>query len=273
MGDPQFARRGYARTRMLAIACASWACLVPHGAHADLIVAPGGLTNLASGVMDLSCTDVIVSGTLHVNSGSLRNVRNLTIQAGGLIDGGSGLIAVSGNWSNTGSFVAGTSTVNFGGLCTAGAVTISGDTTFFGASFAPATGRSYVFAVGSTQTITSLLQIVGTGANPIQFRSSASGQVAFINLLNGGTQQIQHVGVSDVWATGQWLAPFQTNEGGSGNARRWFGTPSGGGGAGVASIPTVGNAVLAALVVLLAATGAWIITRRARARPVSQERT
>jgi hypothetical protein len=115
--------------------------------------------------------------------------------------------------------------------------------------------------------VTSVLEISGTASNPIQFRSSAAGQVAFINLLIGGTQLIQHVGVTDVWATGQWLAPFQTNEGGGGNAHRWFGTPGGGGGGGgggvSTAIPTLGNAALAALAALLAAAGSWFARQRA----------
>ena len=256
--------------RLAALACA---CVVAAAARADLIVPTNGVTSLNAGVADLSCTDVVVAGALNVNTGSLRNVRNVTIQPGGVINGGSGVIEVAGNWSNSGSFVAGTSTVNFRELCGAGAATISGDTTFFGASFVSAVGRNYVFAVGSTQTITSLLQITGTSANPIQFRSSSPGQVAFINLLNSGTQQIQHVGVTDVWATGQWLAPFQTNEGGGGNAHRWFGVPNGGGGGTSQQIPTLDHWALAALVALLAATGAWIARRRAKARAASQERS
>ena len=82
-----------------------------------------------------------------------------------------------------------------------------------------------MFQVGTTQTIAGVLQILGTTDNPIQFRSSAPGQVANINLLPGGTQSILHVGVTDVWATGQHLAPDQTNEGGGGNAVNWFGAP------------------------------------------------
>ena len=273
IGDPTVGEGVCAHMRALAFVCAYCACFLSSGAHADLIVPASGQTSLSAGVVDLSCTDVIVSGTLKINSGSLKNVRNLTIQAGGVVEGGSGLIEVGGNWSNSGSFVAGTGTVNFRELCAAGVATISGNTTFYGASFVSAIGRNYVFAVGSTQTITSLLRITGTGANPIKFSSSASGQVAYINLLNNGTQQIQHVGVTDVWATGQWLAPFQTNEGGGGNANRWFGTPSGGGAARQTRIPTIENGALAALMVLLAATGAWLTRRRARTRAASQERT
>jgi hypothetical protein len=49
------------------------------------------------------------------------------------------------------------------------------------------------------------LEITGTAPQPIQFRSSVPGQVAFINLTGTGTQQIVHVGVTDVGGGAQQL--------------------------------------------------------------------
>lgn len=229
-------------------------------AHADLIVPANSVVNLGSGTVDLACTDVIVAGTLQLASGSVLNARHVTIQAGGTIDGGSGFVTLGGNWTNAGQFIPGTSAVRFRDLCALTSATITGNTTFSTASFVTAIGKNYVFAVGSTQIINDLLEIAGTTALPIQFRSSVAGQVAFVNLMASGVQQIQHVGVTDVWATGQWLAPALTNEGGGGNANRWFG-----GGpvpAAAAPIPTLSDAMLVALVALLAATGAWLLRGR-----------
>ena len=197
---------------------------VMHAAHADLVVPSGGQYATGGGQTDLACTDVVVAGTLFVAGGSLVNVRHLTIQPGGTIEGGSGVIQLGGNWSNSGTFVAGTSTVRFIESCGLTSVTVDGSTAFFNASFVSTTGKTYTFAVGTTQTIAGMLEILGTAGNPIQFRSSTPGQVANINLLSGGTQSILHVGVTDVWATGQHLAPNQTNEGGGGNASNWFGS-------------------------------------------------
>ncbi len=73
--------------------------------------------NLASGTVDLACTDLIVAGTLQIASGSVLNARHVTIQAGGTIDGGTGILAVGGNWANTGQFIPGTSQVRFRDLC------------------------------------------------------------------------------------------------------------------------------------------------------------
>jgi hypothetical protein len=254
---------GSARPRVsVRLAVVMWTCLLAAVARADLIVPANSQTSVNNGVVDLSCTDVVVAGTLNVDTGALKNVRNLTIQPGGVVNGGSGLIEIGGNWSNSGNFVAGSSTVNFRELCGAGPATISGNTTFSAVSFVSAIGRTYTFTVGSTQTITTLLQISGTQANPIQFKSSSSGQVASINLLTGGTQQIQNVGVTDVWATGQWLAPLGHNAGGGGNAQRWFGNPVIGGAAKATPIPTLDYGALAALATFLAVAGAWLARRR-----------
>ena len=57
---------------------------------------------------------------------------------------------------------------------------------------------------------------------PIQIASTVPGSAAFLNLLPSGTQSIADVGVSDVRATGQHLAPAGHNEGGAGNDNGWF---------------------------------------------------
>ncbi len=243
---------------LLACALALAALVAVRPAHADLVVPAGAVVSLASGTVDLSCTDVIVAGTLQLGAGSVANARHVTILAGGTIDGGSGILTLGGNWSNSGQFIAGSSAVRFRDVCSLAFATISGGTTFSTASFVTAAGRNFVFAVGTTQTVNDVLEIGGTAGLPIQFRSGSAGQVAYINLIAAGTQLIQHVGVTDVWATGQWLAPTLTNEGGGGNANRWFG----GSGPGAAAIPTVGDAMLLALAALLAASGLGALRRK-----------
>ncbi len=234
-----------------------WLAGVSH-VRADLIVPAGGIVNVNGATIDLACTDLVVGGTLNVAAGSIVNVRNAAILPGGIVDGGSGLIAVGGDWTNNGQLLAGTGTVRFSDLCSLTGATITGSTTFFNARFVSTFGKTYRFAVGSTQTIAGILEIAGSAAQPIQFRSTAAGQVANLALLPAGVQQIQHVGVSDVWATGQWLAPYLTNEGGSGNARRWFGIPDDV----VAPIPATDPMTAALLAMLLAATGVWVMRRR-----------
>lgn len=235
--------------------------------RADLIVPSGATTELNGGTVDLACTDVVVAGTLALGSGALRNVRHLTIQAGGTVAGNSGTIEIGGDWHNSGAFVAGSSHVQFRDLCGSTAGTVSGSTTFAGASFVSTSGKTYVFAPGTTQTITGVLEIAGTGPLPVQFRSGAAGQVANIDLQSGGSQQIQHVGVTDVWATGQWLAPGLTNEGGEGNASRWFGTPQA---VLPTAIPATTPASLALMALSIAVFALFALRRREPARAVGR---
>jgi hypothetical protein len=197
-------------------------------ATAQTVVPTGASLALNGGGLDLAGTGLQISGLFSVAGGSVDNAANIAIAAGGALDGGSGQIAVLGDWSNAGSFLAGGSTVDF--VDGAASSQISGSTSFANASFVSSTGKNYIFAVGSTQTISGLLTINGTAAQPIQFRSTSAGQVANIDLLAGGSQNIADVGVSDVHATGQHLAPTLTNDGGTGNALGWFAAVSGGGG-------------------------------------------
>jgi len=256
---PPIATRRGGRTHRTALAFLL-GCFAAAGARADLDVPAGGQYILDAGVTDLACTNVTVAGTLLVQSGSLINVRHLTIQPGGTIDGGSGIIELGGDWANSGTFTSGTGQVNFRDLCGLTSVVISGSTTFHDLSFVSSIGKNHSFVTGTTQTVAGELEIVGTAPNPLQFRTTSSGVTAFIDLVPGGTQAIQHVGVTDVWATGQWLAPLLTNEGGGGNANRWFGMPM----VAPTRIPTLGDAALALAALMLALAGAMDLRRRVR---------
>ena len=195
-------------------------CVAP-AAIAQLAIPSGGALALDGGSLNLAGTDAQIGGLLSLGGGQLDNAGSIAILASGTLDAGSGQLMLSGNWSDAGSFLAGTSSVDFidGSISSA---QVLGNTTFANLSLVSATGKNYIFGAGSTQTIAALLTIAGTAAQPIQFRSSAAGQAANINLLPGGSQSIVHIGVSDVHATGQHLAPNLSNEGGSGNATGWF---------------------------------------------------
>jgi len=213
---------------------------------------------LSGGTLNLGGADLQVAGTLGLGSGAITNARNVSTLSGGAFNAGSGNVTLFGNWSGLGSFAAGSSSVNFidGGLSSA---QLSGSTTFNAASFVSTTGKSYLFPVGLTQTFNSSLTILGTSAAAIQFKSSAPGQIASVNLLPGGTQNIDFVGVSDVHSTGQHLAPTKTNDGGTGNALGWFGALASGA---VRPAPMLSIPALC----LLALAVAMIATRQARRR-------
>lgn len=192
------------------------------GALATAVDVPGGATlALAGGQLDAGGGDVALAGTLQLGSGQLSDVGQFQVTGTGDAELDSGQVTLFGNWINAGTINAGTSQVAFvdGGAAVSA---VMGATTFAAVSFVSATGKRYRFQSGTTQTVTGALTIAGTQAAPIQFDVTQAGSVANIDLVAGGSQNIVHVGVSDVHATGEHLAPTQHNEGGSGNATGWF---------------------------------------------------
>lgn len=196
--------------------------LLSAAAHAQVTVPVGAAVQLNGGSIDLGGNDLVVGGSLSIGAGAIDAGHGIAIAASGVIDAGTGSLSVSGDWSNAGVFVPGSSLVTFEDGVEA-LSNYSGNTRFHDAAFVSAAGKTHAFAVGSTQEFDGLLRILGTAALPIQITSSAAGQVAFFNLLPGGTQDIHFVGVSDVHAIGQPLAPDETNQGGAGNDVGWFG--------------------------------------------------
>jgi hypothetical protein len=67
-------------------------------AGADQRIGAGGLVSQGNNNVDLSCTDLIIAGTLNVNQATYVNVRNVNILAGGVLNGGSGSITYSGSF-------------------------------------------------------------------------------------------------------------------------------------------------------------------------------
>ena len=220
--------------------------------RADWQIPAGADVQLSGGHVELGGTDLLVSGTLALGTGSIDLVRAISITPGAVVDAGSGSLELAGTWSNLGSFLAGTSTVRFvdGAQAQSGLI---GDTVFHGLSFISSTGKTCVLAVASTQSIEGLLTILGTPAQAIQIASAAAGQVAYMNLLPTGTQNIHDVGVSDVHAIGQPQAPDESNQGGSGNDLGWFGNTEFVEGIPLPILSPRWLAVLGALLILLVA--------------------
>jgi hypothetical protein len=225
-------------------------CTFSSYVQAQIHVPAGAQLTIGSGAIDAAGTDLMVDGQVQVESGSLVGLRHVEIASGGLLDNGSGVIALAGDWLNAGTFLGASGQVNFvdgPGLISA---SIVGNSDFANLAFSSATGKEFSFLVGSVQSIAGQLTILGLAGTPLQFRSSIPGQVASINLLPGGTQTIAHVGVSDVYAIGQPLAPDQRNEGGSGNDSGWFGNVLLGQ---MTELPSLSPAALILLAFLLAA--------------------
>lgn len=189
-------------------------------ASADIRLPAGATLELGTGTLDAAGGDVESSGTVRLGSGQLLGVRDFRVLAG-LADLGAGLLRLAGDLENRGTLASGTSRVELrdGGDPESW---ILGNSHFAALSLASASGKRFRLESGSTQRVTTLLEILGNGL-PVQIDVTSPGSVAFIDLLDGGDQNIANVGVSDVYAIGQPLAPEQTNQGGNGNDQGWFG--------------------------------------------------
>ncbi len=201
---------------------------------------------LLSAVLQPVLADVRIpaGASISLGSGSLNNVGSVVI--GGILDAGNGSITLDGDWTRSGTFLPGTSTVSFvdGGFVQS---TFSGDTAFHALSLVSGSGKTYVIESARTLSVDAGLTIRGVSGSPIQVASSDPSRVAFVDLAASGTQDIEFVGVSNVHATGQALAVDQSNQGGSGNDIGWFGSLP----LSARSIPTLSTMAMLILALLM----------------------
>jgi hypothetical protein len=196
--------------------------LLASPAFGAISVGNGGVLSLGDGALDLAGGNLTVDGQFQVANGSVVEAGDVVIN--GALDGGNGALSLRGDWINNGSFNAGSGQVSFTDDAGSSAQII-GNTTFYGLSLLSSAGGAFVLQSGTVQRVISSLVIQGAGSAPVQIESSNPPQIAGLLLEPGGSQNIADVGVSKVYATGQPLAPNQTNQGGAGNDRGWFGLP------------------------------------------------
>ena len=142
---------------------------------------------------------------------------SMTIDTGATYEiSGSGLLQVSGNWSNSGTLTANTSTVEFIGT---GESQVLGNSTFYDLT-CTVPGKTLKFEAGKTQTINNTLTLSGIAGTPLILRSTQDGTQWLIEPL--GTKNITCVDVKDSKnITTAYIMP--TNSFNSGNTSRWFG--------------------------------------------------
>ncbi|MEO8672994.1 MAG: hypothetical protein ABI411_16880 [Tahibacter sp.] len=253
--------RRFSRAGFLWWAVAASAMFSGQLAVADIVIPAGAQWRVGDGAVKAGGADLRVAGQMQVQTGDVLGLRHLDVQPGGSVDNGSGVIQLAGDWRNAGNFTGASGGVQFVdglGLTTA---QVTGSSAFFDVSFLSSIGKRYVFVVGSVQSVAGLLGISGVTGAPIQFASSTAGQFASIDLLPSGTQNIAHIGVSDVHAVGQALAPTLINEGGTGNDNGWFG------GGGPTIPPTPAPTLSPLSMMLLIALLAMLVRRRFSTQP------
>jgi len=166
------------------------------------------------------------NGELRLNGSAVDINGNLFIQDGlgnNVIDAGSATINVSGDWNNSDTFTAGTSSVILDGTGQA----LNGSTTFYNLTKTVSSADTLTFAAGSTQTITGTATLQGTSGQLLSLRSSATPSRWNLNLASGASKAISYVDVQDGDASGSDAAllpvnpPYSVD---SGNNVSWFGS-------------------------------------------------
>jgi hypothetical protein len=221
--------------RLARVAAAAALLASSLAASAAVTVGSGSSLSLGSGSLDLGEHDLGVAGSLAAGTGLVDRVRDLTIQPGGVLNGESAAIQVCGDWSNAGTFTAGTSLVRFLDGCGRSSTAFTGNTTFFNLTLTSGFGRLFSFAAGSTTTVGNFLSVQGASGSLLQVRSSVPGSEAFLDLQGGSSAEF--VDVEDNHAIG---TPIVVANGTLGaNAPGWSGATL------VPSLGPVGLGVLA----------------------------
>jgi hypothetical protein len=158
-------------------------------------VGSGATLDLSTGSLALGCADLDVIGTLTAGTVGFTGGRDVTITPTGVVNGNSATLELSGDWDNTGSFAAGTSTVRIVDGCGLLSGVVNGNSSFHNLELASASGKQVSFAAGATQTVLGLFEVSGVSGYLLKIRSTVDGIVAFLNAL--GTSTTTFVDVKD----------------------------------------------------------------------------
>ena len=167
--------------------------LVKVAAGATVTIGVGSSLDLGTGLLDLGCADLTVAGTLSAGTVGFSAARDVTIEPAGVLNANSATLEVAGDWDNTGTFNAGTSSVSFVDGCGVSLATLSGGTSFSTLTLTTATGKTYQLEAGSTQTIGTALSLSGTAGNLLTLRSTSPGSAATLDVQGSGTGDFLNV--------------------------------------------------------------------------------
>jgi hypothetical protein len=197
--------------------------LVPMS-YAQVVIGAGSTWSGGNAIIDWGCDDVTVNGTLDIQAATTANADSVLINGSGVLNGGSGTLGLTGDFTNMGVFNKNTGKIAITDGCANLSSTIAGSQNFAALSVTTSTGKQLNFTAGSTTTVSpGQLTLAGAAGNLLTIRSTTPGSPAFIHLT--GTQNIHHVDVADNTATSLQLAPgvpSLSNSVNSGNVLNWF---------------------------------------------------
>ena len=192
---------------------------------AGITIGSGSSVSVGSSTIHLGCGDLVNNGTLNLGSGVIDNTNNFS--SSDQLNGNSGLVEFGGDWSNSGTFVAGTSTIAVVDECSDGSITFDNSNEFYNLTMMTTSGKTVFIESDAKQEIANDLVLKGAAGNFLTLRSSIPGLKTFTALSQSGTQLIDWVDVQDNNA----LTPFQHiapdvpsafNSIDSGRNFRWF---------------------------------------------------
>ncbi|MFT3791892.1 MAG: hypothetical protein QM741_12645 [Rudaea sp.] len=239
-------------------------CLAGVDARAAIDVPSGASMDLADGAIHLACSDLTVAGTLTGGSAMVSGIANLTIN-GGTLDAGSALFAVGGDFVDSGTFNAGTSSVEIVDACGSGVSRLGGSSAFYDFSASTAAGKQLVLDAGLTQSVSHAFTLQGAAGQLLRVLSSGAGQQARFAIAAAASQVVSYVDARDNLASQATIAPGLPslyNSIDSGNLTNWFGSAGTGdpGSTGRGPVPTPALGPFAAI--LLAFLLGWFGWRK-----------
>ncbi len=140
------------------------------GADTIKVEKSGGTFTFAGGLL------IAAGESVNLAAGTVSVTGNVSVAAtGSLVTGDSVPLTVTGNWTNNGTFTAGSgSTVTFAPAAPAKTATITGSNIWQNLTCTTA-GATLQFAAGSTQTVNGILNLAGVSENPIMVQSATPG--------------------------------------------------------------------------------------------------
>jgi hypothetical protein len=176
-------------------------------ALAQVTVGAGSTFDIGSATVHYGCSDVVVAGTLQLSDGALTGVRSVSIGSGGVLEGDSGSLSWSGDWTDLGDYAEGTSSASLVDGCGVTVSTVNDGETFHALSLTSTQGREIRFASGETTSVVQSFVATGTAAQRLRIRSTTAGSAAITSLAAGTTQNVFAVDVADNVATPTVIAP------------------------------------------------------------------
>lgn len=193
-------------------------------AHAAVTVGAGSRIDFGDARVDFGCSDLTIVGSAGVGAAQLGGIDSVAVNSGATLAGGSGSLALSGDFAVAGGFDPGSGAVVIGDGCGNTASLISGSQRFSRLAVTTTTAKQLTLTAGATtQVAPGPLTLTGVAGNLLKIRSTIAGTPAFISLSGG--QAIAYVDVADNNATGTTLAPgtpAATHSVNSGNVYNWF---------------------------------------------------